>query len=206
MYICIITSEIIFKDIVKKRVIDELIEFTSILLKEEDGDIEYIEIYHKYIKPMEYMNIGKECWEERGIKLDVIKNEGIIFEEFIENYYKWICNYKKNDDNLVIITIDPKIIYLLGERCKKINREIMWIFKRYYTIRDIYRMINVDSKDITLGGILFELGLSLHIRYSGCIDDCRSIARIIEKIYLDNNNKIKNIFNLNRDQCKKQYE
>ena len=51
MYICIITSEIINSDYRKNRLKDELIEITSILLKIEENKVEYIEIYHQYIKP-----------------------------------------------------------------------------------------------------------------------------------------------------------
>ena len=51
MYICIITSEIINSDYRKNRLKDELIELTSILLKIEENKVEYIEIYHQYIKP-----------------------------------------------------------------------------------------------------------------------------------------------------------
>jgi inhibitor of KinA sporulation pathway (predicted exonuclease) len=186
MYICIITSEIIFKDYSKNRLIDELIEFTSILLKEEDDNIEYIEIYHKYIKPMQYMDIENECWKEKGIHSDIIKKEGISFEEFIEDYYQWIYKYKQSNDILIVITLDSQISNLLEERCKKMDMNPMKDVRRYYTIKDINRIIFLDNGNSTLAVILFKLGLSLHMRHSGCIDDCRSIANIIEKIYLEN--------------------
>lgn len=198
MYICIVTSEIIFKDYRKNRIVDELIEFTSILLKEEEGDIEYISIYHKYIKPEESVNISEECWEDKGIKVDVIKNEGIVFEEFINDYYEWIYKYRESDEKLIMITIDNKIIYLLEDKSKKLNKCIMEEFGCHYMIKDIYKYVYDNNKNITLTSILFELGLSLHMRYSGCIDDCRSIASIIEKIYLEHKNKIFNLFNLNK--------
>ncbi len=199
MYICIITAEIIFRDFNKKRLNDELIEFTSILLKEEEKRIEYLEIYHKYVKPFEYMNIAGECWEEKGMRLDMILNEGISFHTFIEDYTQWIHKYKHNNDKLILITIDNHIFHLLQERCKKLNKEIMNEFSNYYTIKEVYREIENDRMNYTLSDILFKLGLSLYMRYSGCIDDCRSIARFIEKLYLDGyDEKLSTLFNLNR--------
>jgi inhibitor of KinA sporulation pathway (predicted exonuclease) len=200
MYICIITAEIIFRDFNKQRLNDELIEFTSILLKEEENKIEYIEIYHKYVKPFEYMNIAGECWEEKGIRFDMILNEGVSFHTFIEDYTQWIHKYKNIDDKLILITIDNHILHLLQERCKKMNNGIMNEFSNYYTIREIYREIENDKLNYTLSDILFKLGLSLYMRYSGCIDDCRSIARVIEKLYIDGySNKINKLFNINRN-------
>lgn len=199
MYICIVTSEIIYKNYKNNLLNDELIEFTSILLKEDEGMIEYISIYHKYIKPIDIMNINEECWEEKGIKKDMIKNEGILFEEFIDDYYEWIYKYRESDEKIIMVTIDNQIIYLLNERGKKLKKEIMKEFVSHYMIKDIYKNIyGNNNKNITLASILFELGLSLHIRYSGCIDDCRSIANIIEKVYLEHKNKILNLFNLSR--------
>ena len=82
MYICIITSEIINSDYRKNRLKDELIELTSILLKIEENKVEYIEIYHQYIKPKKSMNIAGECWEEKGIRLEMIMNNGIHYDNF----------------------------------------------------------------------------------------------------------------------------
>lgn len=196
MYICIITSEIIFRDFNKQRFSDELIEFTSILLKEEEDTIEYMEIYHKYVKPFEYMNIKGECWEEKGIRLDMILSEGISFPKLMEDYTNWIYKYKNRNDKLILITNDNHILHLLQERCKKVNHTIMNEFSNYYTIKEIYREIENDKMNYTLSDILFKLGLSIYMRYSGCIDDCRSIARVIEKLYVDGYNvKMNDLFN-----------
>jgi len=186
MYICIITSEIINSDYRKNRLKDELIELTSILLKIEENKVEYIEIYHQYIKPKKSMNIAGECWEEKGIRLEMIMNNGIHYDNFIKEYEEWICKYKKNDDILIIVTLDKRIINILRNNCKEDNNEsMMRNLERHYTLSNIYNEITKRKKVYSIVDILFELDLSFYIRHSGCIDDCRTIGQIIEKLYIE---------------------
>jgi inhibitor of KinA sporulation pathway (predicted exonuclease) len=186
MYICLITSEIIIRDYKKNRLKDELIELTSILLIVEENEMEYIEIYHRFIKPKIYINIAGECWEEKGIRLEMIMTEGISYNEFIKEYEEWICKYKQNDDILIIVTLNKQIINILIDRCKEDNNEnMMKYLERNYILSRIYSEITKKKKVYNIVDILFELGLSFYIRYSGCIDDCRTMAQIIEKLYIE---------------------
>ena len=57
--------------------------------------------------------------------------------------------------------------------------------ERHYTLSNIYNEITKRKKVYSIVDILFELDLSFYIRHSGCIDDCRTIGQIIEKLYIE---------------------
>jgi inhibitor of KinA sporulation pathway (predicted exonuclease) len=186
MYICVISTEVSFGLRADNISIQEMIELTCILLKEEEDRIEHIDIFHKYVKPQIVPNITKECSQLTGITQEMLDKDGISFTESLDVYHQWICKYVIDPNLLMIVTNNNKMISrILPNMAIYHEVALPSYFRNYCTIKSLFQVIYGKPNILFIPDMLFYLEMPLYGRYEKCIDECRDIARIIERMYND---------------------
>lgn len=194
-YICVLDFEATCDDDMKASKMDhEIIEFPSVLLKYENKKIERIAEIQMFCKPKNTPTLTKFCTDLTGIVQEQV-DQGITFPEAFYNHLTWlrsnITNFEHefSDGNVFILTCgrwdletmlpkeyknwnfvktDIHNVYRSFVNCKE-------EFKRHYKYENVYSMTHM----------LEELKLELEGKHHSGIDDCRNIARIVERMIND---------------------
>lgn len=194
-YICVLDFEATCDDDMKASKMDhEIIEFPSVLLKCENNKVERIAEIQMFCKPKNTPTLTKFCTDLTGIVQEQV-DKGITFPEAFYNHLTWLRSnivkfeYEFSNGNVFILTCgrwdletmlpkeyknwnfiktDIHNIYRSFVNCKE-------EFKHYYNYENVYGMAYM----------LEELKMELEGKHHSGIDDCRNIARVVERMISD---------------------
>ncbi len=197
-YICVLDFEATCDDDMKVSHMDhEIIEFPSVLLKYDNGKIERIAEIQMYCKPKNTSILTKFCIELTGITQEQVDN-GISFLEAYNNHLNWLRSNITNFDeeysngNVYILTCgrwDLETMIPKEYRNWNFNKNDMHnIYRNFVNCKYEYKTHYGDENVYGMTYMLNKLNLVLEGRHHSGIDDCKNIARIVEKMVCDGYN------------------
>lgn len=68
---------------------------------------------------------------------------------------------------------------------KRWNLRVDPIYKKYINIKDIYQMFYKLPNKLGLAGLYNRFGMQMEGKHHSGIDDCKNIARLVQKIVTD---------------------
>lgn len=174
----------------------EIIEFPVLLVNARTGEVE--DFFHTYVKPDVHPNISQFCTDLTGITRSLLAKKGISLEQALAQHQAWLdqhnlipswmpkssqeqrtCTYLTCGDWDLQTCLPNQLAYhgqsvpVFAERWINVKRA----FQDVYCIRSKKGLGMVRMLDIS--------GLELVGRHHSGIDDCRNIARIVQKMIQD---------------------
>jgi inhibitor of KinA sporulation pathway (predicted exonuclease) len=166
----------------------EIIEFPSILLKLENGKVQYVDTFREYIKPVIHPKLTDFCTNLTKIQQRTV-DESDILENVYKRHYIWLIE-NINDGQVFFVTAgDWDLVTQLPRECELKNIDVHDVYKRVLNIKDPYRKIHPNGK-CGMMAMLEKLKIAhVGIHHSG-LDDCKNIANIFTFLYTANPNYI----------------
>jgi inhibitor of KinA sporulation pathway (predicted exonuclease) len=163
----------------------EIIEFPSVLLSWQDGELTEIDRIQIYVRPMNHPILSEFCTNLTGITQDLV-NDGVTLEEALEQHRKWLYNNTQYPHQIVICSIgnwDLSVCLAqeLSIRQIKPNK----IYTRWIDIKSEFKRHYNYKRGLGLNGMLDYLKMELEGRHHSGIDDCHNTARIFRRMIED---------------------
>jgi len=173
--------------------VQEIIEFPTVFVSASTGKVEFI--YHTYVKPDVNPTLTKFCTELTGIEQETVEN-GISIQEALVSHRAFLEKHglvsaleaaespeeHKGKKTFVYATCGdwdlktclPKQLRYRGISCPAFMSS--W-FNLKEGFRDFYKI-----KPTGMAMMLMHAGLKLEGRHHSGIDDCKNLARIVQKM------------------------
>lgn len=180
-YICVLDFEATCEN--KPYFDNEIIEFPSVLLKWNGTNYEPISEFQKFCKPLLDPTVSDFCLNLTGITQQQV-NLGENFPNVIDDHYNWLM--ANTNGNFYILTCgywDLGIVMI--SECKKWAMTPKPIYRKLINIKNEYRDFYTKQRGIGMAAMLTELNIILEGRHHSGIDDCRNIAKILQRMILD---------------------
>lgn len=195
LYICVLDFEATCDENMKALNMDhEIIEFPSVLLKYKNNKIERIGEIQMFCKPKNNPTLTNFCKELTGITQDKIDN-GILFPEALCKHLNWlqlsIPDFDKVylDERVIILTCGRwDLESMIPKEYKNWNlnkNEIHDIYRKFVNIKEEYKYFYKKPNVYGMKFMLNDLNISLDGKHHSGIDDCRNIAKIVERMAND---------------------
>lgn len=169
----------------------EIIEFPVLLVHASSGNLEGI--FHTYVKPDVHPKISQFCTQLTGITRAMV-NQGISLDETLIAHQAWLDSHnlipawqtktKPEQKTFLYLTCgDWDFQTCLSKQLAYHNKELPLFAERWINIKHIFpAVLELRTRCPGMVGMLDILGLKLVGRHHSGIDDCRNIARIVQKL------------------------
>jgi len=187
-----------------------IIEFPGVLLRviEEQAppkkrSVEIVSTFQRYVKPVQYGSLPKECTDITGITNETIIRQGVSFEKAYSEYYEWLTTHlsatsngniriEPTRDNVLFITCgDWDLGKMLPLQCQlqfppiKPNKTVLHdCYKQWCNMKDVF-MTFYKTPASGMAECLKKLKLPLVGKHHSGIDDCKNIAAIVKRMVED---------------------
>lgn len=164
---------------------NEIIEFPAVLLKMQDGNLLKVSEFQQYIKPTINPVLTKFCTELTGITQDMV-DHGVTLAEANKMFMEWLLTH-------VTFGKDRFMIWTCGQwdlkTCAKIDYpakgvSVPHVFTKFVNVKFVFDRF-YRQKSFGMTNMLKVLNIELEGRHHSGIDDCRNIAKIVQRMVAD---------------------
>ena len=161
----------------------EVIEFPSVLMEMESGDI--LDEFSSFVRPTHHPELSDFCTELTSIVQSDVAGAEPFFEVF-QRHQEWLGSHGLDENNALFVTCgDWDFGTLFPAQCAVSDPPVQWIppmYRRWHNIKTSFATHTGLRKAPGMAAMLPYLNLELEGRHHRGIDDCRNIARILQAI------------------------
>ena len=188
-----------------------IIEFPGVLLRvvshvsnnNHKYTTEIVSTFQRYVKPVQYDSLPKECTDITGITNEMIIKQGVTFDQAYDEYFDWLtshltsCSNKETkvlptSDNILYVTCgDWDLGKMLPLQCQlqfppiKPNKNVLHdCFKQWCNMKDVFSAF-YKTPVTGMAQCLKKLNMLLVGKHHSGIDDCKNIAAIVQRMIED---------------------
>lgn len=208
-YICILDFEMTcWENSVenkKKKNMNEIIEFPSVMLKWNSDNSDHIIIndntktndntkiiaisqFQQFVKPIINPKISDYCTKLTGITQEQVDN-GVVIKLATKMHMNWLQNFTTSE--LTIVICGGRDLSVLAANLNIVNFKLNKLYTRFVNIKNLFQKI-IGAKAYNMAFMLDYLKLKLDGRHHSGIDDCANISKIF--IELVNRGLTKDMF------------
>ncbi|QDT63462.1 3'-5' exonuclease [Calycomorphotria hydatis] len=159
----------------------EVIEFPSVLLSLETGDV--VDEFEKFVRPHHHPTLTEFCRKLTSIRqCDV--DDADSFPQVMQQHLNWLLEHGVSESNGLIVTCgDWDLGTMMPAQCRATVppiAEIPLIYSRWQNIKRAFCKVLNTRKAPGMAGMLKELNLPLTGRHHRGIDDCRNISTLYQ--------------------------
>lgn len=172
----------------------EIIEFPSVLVKVDTGEIEAE--FQAYLKPIEFPNLTDFCVRLTGITQQTVNN-GIAMKECLKDFDAWMMKVVKERElilpkttvdsegmNVALCTWSDWDGITLSKECARKKLRKPPYLGQWIDVRKIF-MRHYKIKPTSFNYALNHVGLKFVGKPHSGIDDARNLARLVTKMKRD---------------------
>ncbi len=166
----------------QKLDVQEIIEFPVIVYNLESRCIEEDKTFHHYCQAVKYP-ITEFCTQLTGITQEMV-DQGQPFPEVLQLFYQWMQNNQLYNDILFLACGNWDFSGCLKRYCHYLNIEYPSCFKQWCNIKILFKKY-YQKKAKSMMHMLNVLNIEHKGRHHSGIDDCRNIAKILDRMVND---------------------
>ncbi|KAF8898234.1 ribonuclease H-like domain-containing protein [Gymnopilus junonius] len=167
----------------------EIIEFPTLLYNIQERKVEAT--FHKYVKPIQDPKLSEFCTKLTGITQETVDAAETFptvwrsFLAFLDEHgvlqdpasYAFLCC-----GDWDMKTMLPKQLDYEGSKNSNLQPLPPLLTERWINVKKVFQRKNHGRQAKGMVGMLHQLKLKLEGRHHSGIDDCRNIAKIVERL------------------------
>lgn len=179
---------------------NEIIEFPAVLMRLDVDKLVKISEFQQYVKPIINPVLSKFCTELTGITQEQV-NRGVTLKEADRLFMEWISTHVNfGTDKFMVWTCgqwDLKVCAKIDYPAKGVS--VPHVFNKFVNVKFVFDRF-YRQKSYGMTNMLKVLDIELEGRHHSGIDDCKNIAKIVQRMVDDGldpfNKKVVNIINV----------
>lgn len=168
-----------------KRVVPEIIEFPSVLLKRPSGGgggLEYVDQFERFCKPTH--SLTSFCTKLTTIRQDQV-NLAKPFKEVLAEHQAWLDGHTLRDcSSFTFVTCgDGDLRSMLPFQCQLLHIEVPARYKRWINIQQVFQRHCREARGFGLKNMLLHLDIAPQGVFHRGIADCHNTAKVAAKLH-----------------------
>jgi inhibitor of KinA sporulation pathway (predicted exonuclease) len=181
MYVCILDFEATCWEHNPTQ-FHEIIEFPSVLLHWQDGDVREISRVQLFVKPRCRPVVSPFCRRLTGITQEQV-DVGMPIQRALSAHHKWLSSHVPSQQEVMIVTCGAcDLKGFLPNDLRPLRIKPPMVYRRFINLKSLFEVVEQCGQAGPMTQMLNYFGMPLEGQHHSGIDDCHNIGRLFARL------------------------